>query len=39
MRELWLVLFGLWLEKNNEGWGSISMLTVFCENAVKSFFL
>src|SRR2546428_11599869 len=28
----------LWLEKNNEGWGSISMLTLSCLKALETFF-
>jgi hypothetical protein len=38
MREDRRVLFGLCLEKNNGGWGPISMLRVFGEVDVKSFF-
>ena len=32
-------VFCLWLQKNNEGWGSIIILRVFCKVGVKSFFL
>ena len=32
-------VFCLWLQKNNEGGGSITILRVFCKVGVKSFFL
>ena len=31
--------FGFWLEKNNEGWGSITILRVIFKRGVKLFFL
>ena len=31
--------FGFWLEKNNEGWGSITILRVNLKSACKTFFL
>ena len=31
--------FGFWLEKNDEGWGPITILRVNLKNACKIFFL
>ena len=31
--------FGFWLEKNNEGWGSIIIVRVIFKRGLKTFFL